>query len=465
MKEKMTFALFFANRGFFPGEVIADAREEMKKVLEKCGYDYICMDESLTRYGAVETIQEGNIYAKFLMQNTGKYDGVIVCMPNFGDENGASVALKNAGVPILVQAYPDEIGKMDFEHRRDAMCGKFALCNVLRQMKIPYSITKNFVVKPDSDEFRDDLNRFASICRVVKGMKSFNIGAIGARTTAFKTVRFDEIAYMHKNINVETIDLSDVFIRMDLVEDDRINKKKEEYLKQTNFVGYPEIKINNIARLGVVIDDLIKEFELDAIALRCWSELEVKYGIAPCMILCDLNEKGIAAACELDVNNAVMMRAVSLASDSPSTILDFNNNYGESKDKYIVFHCGPNPVSMVKEAGRIIEHKMFRKTYGEGSGVGVNKSELKEGTVTYGSLKTENGKLYSFVSEGVFTDDEIESEFFGSGKVLQGDTINNVIKHIATEGYKHHLCFSFGNYAECIKEAFEKYLDIECNII
>ena len=57
-------------------------------------------------------------------------------MPNFGDENGAVVALENANVPVLVQAYPDEIGSMNFAHRRDAVCGKFAMCNVLRQCKI-----------------------------------------------------------------------------------------------------------------------------------------------------------------------------------------------------------------------------------------------------------------------------------------------------------------------------------------
>lgn len=465
MREKMTFALFFVNRGFFPGEVIADARDEMKKALDNAGYGYICMDESLTRYGAVETIEEGMIYADFLAKNKGGYDGVIVCMPNFGDENGASVALKDAGVPILVQAYPDEIGKMDFAHRRDAMCGKFALCNVLRQMKLPYTLTKKFVVHPLSDEFKADLDNFASVCRVVKGMKTFNVGAIGARTTAFKTVRFDEIAMMNVGINVETIDLAEVFMRFEKVDDERIKAKKAHYLTQTNFCNYPEAKLDKIARLGVVIDDIISEFKLDAVAIRCWNELEIKYGIAPCMVLCDLNERGIAAACELDVNNAIMMRAVSLATDNAVTLLDFNNNYGEAEDKYIVFHCGPNPISMVEEKGEIIEHLMFKKSYGEGSGVGVNKTQLKSGNVTYGSFKTENGKLIAFISEGTFTDDEIEPEFFGSGKVIQGDTINTVINHIATEGYKHHLCFSFGSKADAVSEALNKYLGIECKII
>ena len=152
-KTKITFALFFGNRGFFPGEVVAGARAELTKAVTDAGFNYICMEEDKTRYGAVETLAEGKQYARFLKENEGKYDGVILCLPNFGDENGAIAALQDAGVPILVQAYPDEIGLMDFAHRRDAMCGKFAICNLLRQADIPFTLTKKFVVHPSSKDF------------------------------------------------------------------------------------------------------------------------------------------------------------------------------------------------------------------------------------------------------------------------------------------------------------------------
>ena len=74
----------------------------MKKAVANGGYGYICMDESKTRYGAVETIAEGEEYAKFLEENRGDYDGIILCLPNFGDENGAMTAFKNIDVPVLV---------------------------------------------------------------------------------------------------------------------------------------------------------------------------------------------------------------------------------------------------------------------------------------------------------------------------------------------------------------------------
>ena len=127
MKKKMTFALCFCNRGFMPGELIYGARDDMVKAVTDAGYDYIMMDKELTRYGGVETRDEGLLYAKWLKEHEGQYDGVIFSMPIFADENGAITALQDAGVPILMQAYPDEIGKMDFAHRRDAYCGKFSV--------------------------------------------------------------------------------------------------------------------------------------------------------------------------------------------------------------------------------------------------------------------------------------------------------------------------------------------------
>ncbi len=102
MKQKMTFALCFANRGFMPGELIYEAREDMVKAVTEAGYDYIMMDKDATRYGGVETRDEGLRYAEWLAARKGQYDGVIFSMPIFADENGAITALQDAGVPILM---------------------------------------------------------------------------------------------------------------------------------------------------------------------------------------------------------------------------------------------------------------------------------------------------------------------------------------------------------------------------
>lgn len=463
--KKTTFALFFGNRGFFPGELIADARAAMVKACEDNNYGYIIMEESLTRYGAVETPKEGELFAKFLEQNKGKYDGIILSLPNFGDENGAAVAFKDVDVPILVQAFPDEMDKMDFAHRRDAMCGKMAMCNLLRQMKIKYTLTEKFCVDPLSESFAEDLRLFAGTCRVVNGMKSFNVGTIGARTTAFKTVRCDEIAFQNKRINIETFDMTRVFAEMETVDAKKLEDKKLVLAALSDFGTYPPEKLENISRLAVVIDNIIEEYDLQAISIRCWDELQKRYGIAPCLILGELNERGIAAACELDTTNAVMMRAIGLAADYPVMLLDVNNNYGDDNDRVIFFHCGPAPASMMRGKGKIEEHLMFRKSYGEGTGVGINKGKFIVDDVTVGSFKTENGGLYAFVTEGCLTDDYIPEVFFGCGTVFYKKGASEILKYMASNGYRHHVAITKGNYAYSVKEAFENYLEYNIDLI
>lgn len=457
---KITFALFFANRGFFPGELIADARREMAQAVRDAGYDYLMMEESETRYGAVETLEEGKKFARFLEEHRGEYQGVILCLPNFGDENGASAALRSCEVPILVQAYPDEEGKMDFAHRRDAMCGKIAMCNVLRQCGIRYTILKPFTVHPSSAAFAGQLETFAGICRVVDGMRHYNLGLIGARTTAFKTVRIDEIGMQRMGINVETFDLGEVFRRMRQVPQERIDAKKEEYLAITRF-DFPMEKLDAIARLGAVTDDLIREYDLNGIAMRCWNELQLEFGIAPCMVLGVLNEKGIAASCEVDAANTLMMQALALAGGTPSMLLDINNNFRDDPNRCILFHCGPVPISLMEGKGQTIEHKMFVKSYGEGSGVGVNQGVLRRGAVSFGSMKTENGRICAYLGEGELTHDPIEPEFFGTGSVLYADGMDGILDYIGKNGYRHHMAVAPKHVCDAAEEALSNYLGYE----
>lgn len=456
----MKFAVLFGNRGFFPGELIASAIADFKRVLGANGHEALVMEGAQTRYDAVETPEEGRRFAEFLAAHKGEVDGIILSLPNFGDENGAVVALKDAGLPVLVQAYPDEIGKMDFAHRRDAVCGKIAMCNVLRQAGIKYTLTRDFAVHPDSPSFAEDLRMFAAVCRVVKGMRSFNLGLIGARTTAFKTVRVDEIALQRKGVNVEAVDFSEVFTLMENASETAVAAKRSQYLGYADFSAVEAPRIDLIARLGVAFDQLIARFSLDAMAVRCWDELEKKYGIAPCLAMSVLNENGVAAACETDVNNAVMMRAVSLASDSPVGLFDVNNNYGEAKDRAIMFHCSAIPGSMLCGKGCIGEHLMFRKAYGPGTGIGIFGGEVKPMPLTIGSFKTEDGELCAFVTEGEATDERIEKAFFGTGFVFRKDDgdANALLNYMGRNGYRHHVAFVRGNWSEAVVEAFSNYL-------
>ena len=457
--KKMTFALCFGNRGFMPGELILGARQDMVKAVTDAGYDYIMMEEAATRYGAVETRDEGLLYAKWLKSHEGQYDGVIFCQPIFVDENGAINALQDAGVPILMQAYPDEIGKMDFAHRRDAYCGKFSVTDVFTQYGVPFTVFKPHVVHPLTPAFQQNLQDFAAVCRVVNGMKRFNLGCIGARTTAFKTVRFDEIALQKYGINVESFDLSELFekVRAKADADPVVAAKLEKLKNYTDFSGVPAANALTLAKIGVVVDEYIEEYHLDALALRCWNEMETYLRVCPCVLLSELNDRGIAASCEIDMCSAITMRAMQLASQQPAAVLDWNNNYGDDENKVVLFHCGPVAQSLMAAKGTVGEHKMFAKN-DPGSGWGCNEGRIAAFPMTFSNCQTKDGKIVLYVSEGQFTADPIEDGYFGCGDVAQIPDLQNKLIKLARGGFKHHTSVGKGHMKDVLTEAFTTYL-------
>ncbi len=456
----ITFALYFGNRGFFPEALIAGARQEMREAVERAGYGVVQLDAAATRFGAVETPAEGECYARFLAEHRGQYDGVILCLPNFGDETGAVAALQDAGVPILIQAYPDELEQMAFHQRRDAFCGKFSIMDVFCQYALPFTTYRPHVAHPSGAIFADHLHEFAATCRVVRRLKRLTVGAIGARTTAFKTIRFDELALQRYGVTTETFDLSEVFRRVRAIGAGSLaySAKTARLQAYTRWDGVPEASFQQLVKLSVALDEMIAAYGLDALALRCWLEIEQELGVSPCVLLSEMNDRGIAASCELDVCNAVSMVALAEASGVPATCLDWNNNYGDEEDKCILFHCGPVPQSLMSGPGLVIDHPMFAKAMGAGCGFGCNVGRIAPTTMSFASLKTQDGAVSFYLGEGAFTADPIAAEYFGCAGVAEIPQLQQALLTIGRTGYRHHVSVTARQVAAPIREALTRYL-------
>src|SRR5215472_2250305 len=219
--KKMTMGLIVGNRGFFPDHLAKSEREEIIRALEKAGMDVVALTPEESKYGAVETREESKRCAELFKKNQHRIDGIIVTLPNFGEERAIADSLRLAGlrVPVLIQATPDDPKKMTIAFRRDSFCGKMSACNNLRQYGIPYSITTLHTEAPDSPEFAQDLQWFGAVCRVVNGFRNLRVGSIGARPAAFNTVRYSEKILESQGISIETLDLSEVLGRIDRMKD------------------------------------------------------------------------------------------------------------------------------------------------------------------------------------------------------------------------------------------------------
>ena len=461
--KKTTFAVFFGNRGFFPASLIAGAREDMRRELNALGHDVLMLEESATRYGAVETPQEGEVFANFLRANRGKFGGVILSLPNFGDENGAVTALQEAGVPIWVQAYPDEYDLMGPATRRDSFCGKLSVMDVFRQYGVKFTALKPHTVRPGTERFRANVDEFDRVCQVVKGVKGMVVGAIGARTTPFKTVRIDEVALQRKGVTVETFDMSDVFHRMRSVDPaaGSYADKAHQLREMSTWDGVPERAFDNLVRLGVTLDGLIAEARLDAVAIRCWTEIQMQMGISPCVAMGSLNELGLAAACEVDLGNAVAMKALHLASYEPVGLLDWNNNYYDEDDKCILFHCGPMPASLMLGKGQVSDHAILMTSVGAGNSFGCNVGRIKPMDFTFSSLMTDEGQVKMYLGEGRFTTDPVPANFFGVAGVAEIPHLQDVLLHIGMNGHRHHVSITPGHLHRPLAEALGHYLGFD----
>lgn len=458
--EKSRFALFFGNRGFFPASLQAGARRELTAVLKKLGHKILALEADATRHGAVETPAEGEVYANFLRANAGNFDGVILCLPNFGDETGAVAALKDAGVPILVQAYPDDLDKMAPEVRRDAFCGKFSVMDVFCQYGLKFTALKPHTVHPRDPRFADNIDYFDRLCRTVRAMRSMTVGAIGARTTAFKTVRIDELALQRHGITMETLDMSDVFARMNALSmsDKAVVAKARKLKAYSNWGDTPKQAFETIARLGVVLDSLVEEMRLDALAVRCWIEMQRQYGISCCVLLSEMNNRKVPVACEVDVGSAVTMHALRSASGNVASCLDWNNNYGDEDNKCILFHCGPVPQAMMADTGVIADHAILANEVGKGCAFGCNTGRIKPGPFTFGNVITEAGQLKFYVGEGSFTSDPIPADFFGCAGVAEFADLQESLRTIGLAGHRHHTAVTPGHVMAPVCDAFENYL-------
>lgn len=466
---KSTFAVFFANRGFFPPELMVAARKEISGVLKAQGHKVLMLDAKATAYGAVSNADEAQIYANFLKENEGKFQGVVLTCPNFGDESAAVNALRHCGVPILIHGYPDELNKMSPELRRDAYCGKFSIMDVFYQYGVKFTALKPHTVSPNTKAFEANIDYFDKVCRVVSGFKDMVVGAIGARTTAFKTVRVDELALQKNGITMEVVDLSEVFGRMNALQASEAKyKTKAKNLKNyTNWQGVPDEAFDKLIRLGVVLDDLYKEWNMDSMAVRCWIELQRQLKFSPCVLLSEMNNRKIATACEVDIGNAVMMYALTRASGNSSACLDWNNNYGDDENKCILFHCGSTAQSLMTGQGLVSDHAILANDPGIGPNCsfGCNVGRIAANPFGFGSMTTRNGKLEFYLGNGKFTKDPIPKDFFGCGGVAEIENLQDVLLFVGKNGHRHHVSVTPGeNLVAPVKEALEYYLGYNVSV-
>jgi len=462
--KKTTFGVIVGNRGFFPDHLARSGRRDILDVLKNAGYDAVVLSEDDTKYGAVETLSDARRCAELFAANAEHIDGIIVTLPNFGDEKGVAESIKRSGlsVPVLIQAEPDDAGHMTSADRRDSFCGKLSVCNNLKQAGIPFSLTRRHTESVKSDAFRRDLDDFAAVCRIVRGLDNVRFGAVGARTGAFNTVRYSEKILERYGISIETIDLSEVFGRAGKLADDdpAVQAKLKQIRDYVATRGIPTDPLMRMAKFGVVLDRWITEMDLRGTAIQCWTSLQEYFGITSCTLMSMMSQNLLPSACEVDITGLLGMYILQLASGTPSALLDWNNNYGDEDDACVLFHCSNLPVSFFSAASMDYQ-EIIAGAVGKDNTYGTVVGRIGPGPVTFLRTTTDDtdGIISTYVGEGQFTDDPLET--FGGYGVMRILNLQRLLQFACRMGFEHHVAVNRCSKADAIAEALGTYMGWE----
>jgi L-fucose isomerase-like protein len=462
-EKKICFGLIIGTRGFFNADLARQGRIDLIAQMEKLGFDYVLLPEGDTPTGSIETIEDAAKVSRLFIEKRETIDGIIVCLPNFGDELGIVHAIKGArlDVPVLVQACDDDNDKVSVSERRDAFCGKLSVCNNLYQYGIPFTDTTFHTCKIISDVFEKDLLEFARICRVVKGLSNARIGALGARPAAFQTMRFSEKILQAYGISVITVDMSEILGNATRISSEapEVKSKLDEIFAYGQIPQHiPRENIVKQAKFSLASSQWIEANGIDAAAFQCWTSIQENYGCATCLTMSMFGEKLLPSACEVDVCGVISMYALSLATQTPSALLDWNNNFGEDRNMCVCTHCSNYPRSFVQNPIEISNLDILGESLGADKCFGAIKGKVAAGPFTFFRISTDDtaGIVKGYVGEGAFTDDPYGMD--GGIAVCRINNLQPLMKMMCKNGFEHHVGMSRQHVADIILKATENYL-------
>jgi len=464
IKTSPVLGVIYGNRDFFPDQLVTEARRDVAQIFARFQIKAIQLGESDSKLGGVETHAEARKCAELFRRHAHEIDGILVCLPNFGDEKGVADTLKMSrlNVPVLIQGYPDDLKQLSPARRRDAYCGKISVSNNLVQAGIQFSLTSKHVSLPSSESFAKDLQNFLGVCRVVNGLRGVRLGAVGARPGAFNTVRYSEKLLERHGISVTTVDLSEILGKATKLDANAaaVKAKLAEITGYAPAPGVPAEKLLQMAKMGVVLTEWMDANVLDATAIQCWTSVQENYGCNVCTLMSMMSEKFLPSACEVDVTGVLTMYAMQLAGGTPAALVDWNNNYADDDDKCVLFHCGNWAKSFLPDI-QIANAPILGSILGVENTYGALAGRTPAGPLTFGRITTADaeGKIKTYVGEGELTNDPLDT--FGNRAVAKIPRLQKLMHHVCKQGFEHHVVMTQSHSAEILAEAFGNYFGWE----
>ncbi len=410
------------------------AFEQKKSILEKFrGFskemDFELIDiEDLNAEGMLMTYAEvESVYRK--LSGTG-VDALIFPHCNFGQEEAVGRLAKDMQVPVLVWG-PRDGRPNGLEWRpTDSQCGMFASTKLLQRYGVKFTYIENCEL--DSPVLKKGLSDFLAVVSAVKAFRAMRVAKISTRPKEFLSVAVNENELLEK-FDIEIVP-GDPMIILGMADEILAGDKSpmdaliREWTDAGLHLAVPEEKQYAMAAVELALLRFAGDNRCTAIACECWNLFAAKYGIAACFILGDMNDKGIPAACENDIQAAIASAVLTAAAryKTPSFVADLTIRHPDHDNAELLWHCG-------SFAKRLKHHKAEGQITVNGKGF----YELEEGTYTIVRFDELSGNYYLFAGEaksvegpvtnGAYVWVEVEDWIKWEQKFIYGPYIHHVV--------------------------------------
>jgi L-fucose isomerase-like protein len=278
-------------------------------------------------------------------------------------------------------------------------------------------------------------------------------GQFGPRPANFETCAFDELSLLRKlGVRVVPIPMSTLFARAEYAPEKKVRETYADMASGVDHSEVPDLDLARMARLEVVLEEMIEEHGLDGFGLQCWTSMQKDYGVSPCFVMARLTGRGVPGACEVDIHGTLSMHLLSAVAGGPAGLADWNNRHVERTDVFSAWHCGVFPPSFAGSGCRLGYHNIIAEDTGGPEGkYGTLELSVAKGPVTMARVTEHPWDEWPFlVVEGDVVD--AEGEPFGSNAWVEVSDLDSLYSAIL-RGFPHHAAITTGKHAPALLTA------------
>jgi len=408
----------------------------------------------------LSTLELENKFLDFTVQNTETarkankiffkedLDVLLIISVIWTPDSTVITLINNLNLPIILYTTSISIHAVSIN-------GAQVIAATLKELGINFNFIFGELADTDVQKTIIDYSKASAI---TKRLKNVRIGLIGNIPDIMVSLSTDLFSVKNTwGVTVVPITIPDANSYIKAVNEKEINSRVEDIKK---IVG--KIKVNNEAlkesvRYYYTFLKMIEGLKLDAMTLNCFpSSIKGK----TCLAISNLNDLGIMAGCEGDINSTIVMYALNLITGEAPMNSDLIYEY--KKENAIMFsHCGAGPFSCACNPKDIVldEH------YEVKSGMAVYypvKVGGKETTII--NLVGNRSTYRMCILNGISIPTE-ELEYHGNPIRIKFKTnITELINKIGNEGYGHHWMVSYGNHKDIFQHLC-KFAGINCQLI